>query len=207
MTTMFADKLRMKEIEDTLAHSPTVHVVVGAGDLAVEKIRAAREEIASRGTTFDAGSLRRQAEATLRDGVAALQAEVQGAPEQLRALPEWAPEWPAKAQELLALILSSAFSAYGELSVRGRGVVEQFRGDHEATPVDEPVKRPTPQARPASPTAKKASARKSTATSTPKKSTATKSTAEKSTAKKSTPQKSTAKKSTATKSTDSSTSS
>ena len=171
MNTMFPDKMRMdrirmdkiriKELEDALANSSTVHAVVGAGDLAVEKLRAARGELVNRRATFDANAFRAHAEAVVRNSVGVLQSEAQSAPEKIRALPDKAPELPARAQELLAVLLSGAVSTYGDLTGRGKAVIEQVRGDSVAEDGSEPVSRPKTR-KTTKPATKKAAAKKST---------------------------------------------
>ena len=85
MNTMFTDKLRIKDLEETLANSTPLLAVVGAGDLAVEKIRAARGELVSRSASFDPKAFREQAQATFTGRVEALQTEMQ------TAHPGWPP--------------------------------------------------------------------------------------------------------------------
>jgi len=164
-----ADKVRLKELEEALANSSTVHAVVGAGDLAVEKLRAALEEFSNRRSTFDAKAFRQQAETALHNGVGVLQTQAQSAPEQIRTLPERAPELSAKAQELLAVLLSSAVTTYGDLTVRGKAVIGEVRGETVAEEDVEPVSRPEPRTttKPAvkKPAAKKPAAKKSSTTS------------------------------------------
>ena len=159
MNTMFADRLRIKELEESLVNSTPVLAMVGAGDLAVEKLREAREEFTSRSGNFDPKVMREQAQATFTHGVEAVQTEMQSAPEQLKALPEKAQalpekaqEWPAKAQALFADLVSTAFSTYGDLAGRGKTVMSTMRG--ETAVEHKPVSRPT--------TAKKSTAKKTT---------------------------------------------
>ena len=176
MTTMFIDKLRIKELEETLANSTTVLAFVGAGDLAVEKLRAARFELVNRATSFDSKAFREQAQASFAGHVEALQAEVLTAPEQLKALPEKAQEWPAKAQSLFADVVSTAFSTYGGLAGRGQVVVTQVRGERAVADDIEPVSRPVkaapkaaatkPAPKPAAKKTAKKAAKKSTTTPT-----------------------------------------
>lgn len=137
-----------EDLEETLVSSTPLLAVVGAGDLAIGRLRAARSELVNRAATFDRKALREQAQASLAEGIDALQAELMAAPEQLKALPERAQEWPTRAQSMLADLVSTAFSAYGELAVRGKAVVTQSR-ETPATEMDEhddvlPVTRPVP---------------------------------------------------------------
>lgn len=126
MGTSFLDRLglsRREDIEETIAGSTPLLAAVGAGDLALERLRAARTELAHRAASFDPKAFREQAQASLVDGVDALQTEMMAAPEQLKALPERAQEWPTRAQSLMADLVSAAFSTYGELAVRGQTVL------------------------------------------------------------------------------------
>jgi hypothetical protein len=192
MNTTLIQRINLKDLEATLSKSTTVLAVVGAGDLALEKLMAAREDLTGRAAAFDPKTFRDQAQDTIASGVGVLQTELQAAPEQLRALPETAQEWPTRAQSLVADLLSAAFALYGELVGRGTHRVTQVR---EATPeavdleVDvTPVSRPkTSTARKSSSSATTSSAKRSTtksAGSTAKKSSAAKSSAAKSSAAK-----------------------
>jgi hypothetical protein len=153
MDPMITPRLRIKELEETLTNSTPLLAVVGAGDLAVEKIRAAREELIARRTTFDPKAFREQAQATFLERLEALQAEMQTAPEQLRELPDKAQElpvkaqeWPARAQALVAEVLAAAFTAYGDLAGRGKTVVSSARGEHPVVEHTKPVTRPAASA-------------------------------------------------------------
>jgi hypothetical protein len=218
MTTMFIEKISIKDLEDTIANSTPLLALVGAGDLAVEKLRAARDEFAGRAAAFDPKTVRDQAQASFGARLDALQADLLSAPERLQAIPELAQEWPVRAQSLFADVLSQAFSTYGDLAGRGKHLVSQVRRDMpdglevdiEVTPVSRPTtstaRRTTTAATttPAAPTGVSTTtptaSAKPTATTKPattaKSRTTTKSTAPKSTASKSTAAKSTAKKAT-----------
>ena len=67
---------------------------------------------------------------------------MKAAPDQLKALPEHAQEWPAKAQSLFADVVSTAFSTYGDFAGRGKTIVTQVRGEQPASH-SKPVTRPT----------------------------------------------------------------
>jgi heparin binding hemagglutinin HbhA len=226
MTTMFTEKINIKDLEETIANSTPLLALVGAGDLAVEKFRAARDELAGRAAAFDPKTVRDQAQAGFASRVEALQSELMAAPERIQALPERAQEWPAKAQSLLADVLSTAFSTYGELAGRGKTRVSQVRRelpdgielDVEVTPVSRPTtstarkpttsttKRPvattttttTETTSTTTPVTRTSAAKKSATKRTPAKRTTTStSTAKASTAKRSTAKRSTAKRTTA----------
>jgi hypothetical protein len=179
MNTMFTDRVRIKDLEATLANSTALLAVVGAGDLAVEKLRSAREQIVARSASFDPKAFRVQAQATIRERVEALQSEAQAAPEQIRALPERAPEWPAKTQALLADFVAGAFTTYGELAGRGKNVVEWVRGERPdvqpVTPVSRPATSSASAARTTKTATKKPTARKTSPSPKPSASSTTKS--------------------------------
>lgn len=149
MTTMFIERITIKDLEDTIANSTPLLALVGAGDLAVEKLRAARDELALRAGSFDPKAVRDQAQASVAGRVETLQSELFSAPERIQALPEKAQEWPAMAQSLFADVLSAAFSTYGELAGRGKTRVNQVRREVPAGVEVEvkPVSRPAPAAR------------------------------------------------------------
>jgi hypothetical protein len=198
MTAMFIDRLTLKDLEDTLANSTPLLALVGAGDLAVEKLRTAREDLAGRAGSFDPKAVRDQAQARVVERVESLQAEMMAAPQRLQAIPERAQEWPARAQSIFADVVSAAFSTYGELAGRGKTVVSQVRRDVPAG-VEIDV---TPLSRPQAAARRSATKTTSPKTTSPKTSAAKASTAAKSTAAKSTAaKKATASKSSATKST------
>lgn len=163
MGTPFLDRLglsRREDIEETIAGSTPLLAAVGAGDLALERLRAARTELAHRAASFDPKAFREQAQASLVDGMDALQTEMMAAPEQLKALPERAQEWPTRAQSLMADLVSAAFSTYGELAERGQTVLshvhsgvdfdggagEDAGSDGYADEGDLPLTRPTAEA-------------------------------------------------------------
>jgi hypothetical protein len=200
MTAMFSEKINIKELEETIANSTPLLALVGAGDLAVEKLRAARAELADRAAAFDPKTARDHAQSSFAGRVETLQSELKSAPERIQALPEKAQEWPARAQSLFADVLSTAFSTYGELAGRGKARVTQVRRDiPAAVEVDVEVK---PVSRPATSTARKTTSKTtSTASKKPaakKTTTTTKTTTTSPAAKKSTAKRATTKKTTTT---------
>lgn len=148
ITTTF-DKTR-KDLERTLADiDPTpLYAVVGAGDLAVEKIRAARAELSSRAES--------------------VQSEVLGAPAQAKAL-------PTKAQSAVGEAIATALTTYSELASRGKKLVTRVGGQQATQDLRAQAKSTGSSAKATTTTAKKqaAATRKSAATtaSTAKKST------------------------------------
>jgi hypothetical protein len=103
--TSTIDKTR-KDIEKalgaTLGDKPLT-VLAGVTDLAAERVRAARVELASRAENFDPKALRDQAQARIV-------------------------ELPAKAEEAVTTVVSNALIAYGDLSERGKTLVDRVRG-------------------------------------------------------------------------------
>ncbi len=180
MNTMI-DRIRIKELEESLANSTPLLAVVGAGDFAVEKLRAARDEISHRTATFDSKSFRDQAQASFSARAESLQSDMKAAPDQLKALPEHAQEWPAKAQSLFADVVSTAFSTYGDFAGRGKTIVTQARGE-QSTSHPKPVTRPASKTttKKTTKTTKRPSATKSAPKSATTKTTTTHTTATKS---------------------------
>lgn len=222
MTTMLIDRIRIKDLEETIANSTPLLAVVGAGDLAVEKLRAARDELAVRAADFDPKAFRDQAQAGIADRVESFQADMMAAPEQLRALPEKAQEWPVRAQSLFADVVSAAFSTYGELAGRGKSLVTQVRRDVpdavkvevDTTPISRPASSPlrtrpvvprTAAQKAANTSASQQPAAKTAAKKSPARKTATAKTAAKKTAAKKTAKRSAAKKAATSKKTTAST--
>lgn len=168
MSTMFIEKINIKDLEEAIANSTPLLALVGAGDLAYEKFRAARDELVGRAASFDPKAVRDQAQTGFAARVDLL-SEMMPTPERIQALPEKAQEWPTKAQSIFADVLSTAFSTYGELAGRGKTRVDQVRRDFPGgVEVDvevKPVSRPkTSTARKTSTTAKKPVAKKTSTT-------------------------------------------
>lgn len=144
------DKTR-KDLEKVLADSTALHAVIGAGDLAVAKLREARGEWSARAARLDAQVLReqaQQAQQTLVARVGAVQADVKSAPQQVRAL-------PTKAQAAFEEALSTAVTAYADLAGRGRELVTRVRSSEAAADLQEQVQTTVSQAKATTATAKK----------------------------------------------------
>lgn len=127
------DKTR-KDIEKKLADAAPLEALAGAGDFAVEKLRSARADIATRVEGFDAKALRDQAQATVVTGVDKLETELKAAPGQAKAQ-------AAKAQAVLGGAMTAAtttaVTAYGDLSERGKSLVTRVRGQASTAEVEE----------------------------------------------------------------------
>ena len=99
-------------LQKAIGDRTPLYAAVGAGDLAVEKIRAARQKLD--GTSF------REAQARVTARVNAVQADVRSSPQQVLDL-------PVRLQAALADVVSTALSGtvttYAELAGRGRTVI------------------------------------------------------------------------------------
>jgi heparin binding hemagglutinin HbhA len=137
------DKTR-KDIEKALAEKSPMLVIAGVSDLAAQRVRAARADLAARAENFDPKALRGQAQATIS------------------SLPARAQEFPAKAQEaaedVLTIVVSSALTAYGDLSDRGKTLVNRVRGQQSTADLERQAKATVSKAKAATTTAKKSGA-------------------------------------------------
>jgi hypothetical protein len=137
-----------KDIEKALGEKSPLLVLAGVSDLAAERIRAARAEISARAASFDPKSLRDEAQA------------------RVAALPTLAQELPAKAQGAaegaVTMAVSGAMSAYGDLSERGRTLVNRVRGQQSTVQLKEQAADTASKAKAAKTTAKKSAARTKT---------------------------------------------
>lgn len=151
-----------KDIERTLADvdKTPLYAVMGATDLAVEKIRAARFELSTRASQFDAKTLRDQAQATVTHRIASVQDDVKSAPEQVKNL-------PGKAQAALGEAVATALTAYGDLAGRGKGLVTRVRRQQATADLTDQAKSTVARAKSTKTTVKKQSvATKQSATAT-----------------------------------------
>lgn len=117
-----------QELDKLLADSTVLHAVVGAGDLAVAKLRETHSELSARTGNFDPKVIREQAQATLLTRVSNMPQDVKAAPQQVRVLPE-------KAQAVIGDAVASSFSVYGKLANRGKTLVERLRKQPETADV------------------------------------------------------------------------
>jgi heparin binding hemagglutinin HbhA len=134
------DKTR-KDIEKALGDKSPLVVLAGVSDLAAERVRAARTELAARAESFDAKALREQAQA------------------RIASLPAIAQEIPGKAQEAaedaLTIVVSSALTAYGDLSDRGKVLINRVRGQQSTADLKHQASTTAAKAKAATTTAKK----------------------------------------------------
>jgi hypothetical protein len=138
------DKTR-KDIEkalgDKLGDKSPLLVLAGVSDLAAERVRAARAEIAARAESFDAKAFRDQAQA------------------KFASLPTIAQEIPGKAQgaaeDALTMVVSGALTAYGDLSDRGKTLVNRVRGQKSTADLKNQASTTAAKAKATTTTAKK----------------------------------------------------
>ncbi len=150
--TASIDKTR-KDLEKTLSNSTPLLAVVGAGDLAVHKLRAAGAELNARASQLDPATVRSQTEAT----VGAVQAEVLATPDRVKTL-------PAKAQSALEDVSAGALSAYGDLAERGKILVNRISGQQATKDLQDQAKSTASKAKATATTAKKSASRTKSAT-------------------------------------------
>ena len=155
------DKTR-KDLETKLIDSTPLLAFVGAGDLAVEKLRivgselnaraaglnARATDLGTRASKLDAATVRAEAKSRIDD----VQAEALAAPQQIRAL-------PGKAQAVLGDYIAGALTTYGELAVRGQTLVGRIRSQQATQDLQHQAKATASQAKATSTTAKKSASR------------------------------------------------
>jgi heparin binding hemagglutinin HbhA len=160
------DKTR-KDIEKAIADKSPLLALAGVSDLAAQRVRTARSDLAARAENFDPKALREQAQATIA------------------SLPARAQEFPGKAQEtaedVLTIIVSSALTAYGDLSDRGKTLVNRVRGQQSTQDLKRQASTTVAKAKATGTTAKKSAA--TTSTTAKKSASTTSATAKKSAAR------------------------
>jgi len=146
------DKTR-KDLERTLSDmdKTPLYAVVGATDLAVEKIRTARAELSARASKLDAKVLRDQAQATVTSRVETFQADMRAAPDQARDL-------PVRAQVVVGEAIATALTAYGDLAGRGKNLVTRVRRQQPTADLTDQAKSTVARAKSTGTTAKKQAA-------------------------------------------------
>ncbi|MGH3502116.1 MAG: hypothetical protein ACRDQA_14710 [Nocardioidaceae bacterium] len=144
------DKAR-KDLETTITTSTPLYAVVGAGDLAVEKIRDAGAELTTRASKLDPKALRDQTQTSVATRVEAVQSDVRAAPEQVKAL-------PAKAQAVFGDYVTTATSTYDALSGRGKSLVTRIRKQQATEDLQQQAKATTSKAKATTTTARKSAA-------------------------------------------------
>ncbi len=102
-------------VDKALADSAPLSAFVGAGDLAVEKLREARELDAN-----ELKELKEQAQAKLHAGMESLQSD-------FRLSPELVIDIPVRLQAAMRDMLSASSTTYDELVIRGRAFVAGMR--------------------------------------------------------------------------------
>jgi hypothetical protein len=163
-----------KDLEKTLSDPTPLYVIAGAGDFAVEKLRAAATEFNAKAAKVDPKVLAEQAQASVAHRVGSLQSDVQSAPDQFKELPA---KFQAALTEAAATALSGAVAAYGDFAERGEVIVTRIRKQQATKDLEDQLGATTAKVKAATTTAKKSAK----ATKTSAKSTST--TAKKSAAK------------------------
>jgi heparin binding hemagglutinin HbhA len=142
------DKTR-KDIEKALADKSPLLVLAGVSDLAAQRVRTARSDLAARAENFDPKALREQAQSTIA------------------SLPGRAQELPTKAQEaaedVFTIVMSSALTAYGDLSDRGKTLVNRVRGQQSTKDLKSQASTTVAKAKATTTTAKKSTSATSAA--------------------------------------------
>jgi len=134
--------------------TPTaVYAVMGAGDLVVERIRAAQverevEQLQTQVLTFPT-----RAQAVAAQRLNAVVADVRALPKQVRTLPLTA---QTRVQASVATALGQASETYVDLAKRGESLVTRIRGQKSTQEAAAAVKTTTSRAKATTTTAKKA---------------------------------------------------
>jgi hypothetical protein len=167
------DKTR-KDLEKALSDSTPLLAIVGAGDLAVEKLRKAgaglnarATELNSRVAKVDAATVRSQAktrvesfQAALQSRVDAVQGDVKGTPDQVKELQGKA---QSKALAAFDATYSTAVSKYDELAGRGKILVTRVRSQQATADLERQAGTTASRAKATATTAKKSAASTKTA--------------------------------------------
>ena len=130
-----------KAIGDKLGDKSPLLALAGVTDFAAERARAARTELVTRAEHFDPKALRDQAQA------------------RISSLPGIAQELPGKAQgaaeDAVTILVSSALTAYGDLSERGKTLVDRVRGQQSTEDLKSQASTTVAKAKATTTTAKK----------------------------------------------------
>jgi hypothetical protein len=128
-----------------------VYAVVGAGDLVVERLRAAQVE--RKNVQSQVSSFPTKAQAVATERFNAVVSDVRALPEQVRTLPVAA---QARVQASVAAALGQATGAYGDLAKRGESLVSRIGRQKSTLATVDAAKVTTSRAKATSTTAKKA---------------------------------------------------
>lgn len=111
-----------KDVEKTLSDPTPLYALAGVGDLAVEKARAAGNDIAARAAAFDAKAFGDKAQAKVEEIQAKIAARFDTLPDDVKAAPEQAQvkatALQAKAGELQAKIAARVSTIQDDVKVR-----------------------------------------------------------------------------------------
>jgi heparin binding hemagglutinin HbhA len=139
------------------------YAVIGVGDLAVEKIRNASNEVQVLVADTDPKAVPAKVQAAATARVEAVTAD-------MKARSSEAKDFPTMAQNLFFETMSQAIAAYGELAERGKELVTRARSQRETELLESQAKATVAKAKATATTTKKSAAAtkksaKSTATS------------------------------------------
>jgi heparin binding hemagglutinin HbhA len=149
-----------KDIEKALVDSGALQAAVGAGDLAVKKLREARTELGDLAATIDSKVLRERVDAVQASVVGrlgTLQADAKAAPDQVKDL-------PTRAQAVLGEAVTFALTTYGDLAERGQDLVARVRGQQANANLKDQASTTAAHARATRTTAKKSAAKTASTT-------------------------------------------
>ncbi|HEY3559724.1 MAG TPA: hypothetical protein VGL05_19780 [Kribbella sp.] len=127
------------------------YAIAGAGDLAVEKVRAVGVDVTARFAKLDQASLQAEltkAQSELTKRFEAIVADARTAPARLRELPK-------TAQAGLTVVLGQAEETYEDLAGRGKDLVERIRHQQATEDLVDTAKTTVSKAKATRTTAKK----------------------------------------------------
>jgi hypothetical protein len=127
------------------------YAVIGAGDLAVEKIRNASNEVQVLVVEADPKTVPAKVQAAATARVEAVTAD-------MKARSSEAKDFPTMAQNLFFEAMSQAIAAYGELAERGKELVTRARSQRETELLETQVKATVTKAKATATTTKKSAA-------------------------------------------------
>lgn len=128
-----------------------LYAVIGAADLAVEKIRNASNEVQVLVADADPKAVPAKVQAAATARVEAVTAD-------MRARSSDAKDFPTMAQNLFFEAMSQAVAAYGELAERGKELVTRARNQREAELLETQVQATVSKAKATATTTKKSAA-------------------------------------------------
>ena len=150
----------------TLTDGTALYAVAGAGDLAVEKLRAVSRRATAKLEELDAAGVSARLQDQVDRQATAWSAELRRLPEEVRGL-------PTLAQSAWETAWGQANSTYGDLAVRGKDVVDRVRNREASRELAHDMETTRRSAKSARTTARRTSAAAARSTRTRAKATAT----------------------------------